>query len=64
MNEIDKKDKKDEDIWYASLTNEERASLMVKLCLECCHVFDDNPTKLVCKTCEERVVDGGGSLYV
>lgn len=50
--------------WYASLTQEERDSLQVKLCRECLHSFDDNPTRLICKTCEDWIGMEIDDLYV
>lgn len=56
------------DNWYASLTQEERDSLQVSLCVGCYHGFDDNPRKLLCKTCEkiwgEVDEDEDDNLYV
>lgn len=41
--------------WWLSLTQEERDSFELRICEECTRVFDDNPMKNVCKTCEEWV---------
>lgn len=49
--------------WWLSLSQEERDSLSLAICEECSHVFDDNPGKPMCKTCEEwssYYIDGKG----
>lgn len=56
-------DENEYDAWYNSLTEEERISLGVRLCRECYHAFDDNPTRLICKTCEDWIVEET-DLYV
>lgn len=54
----------EEDSWYASLTQEEKDSLRVKLCVECLHSFNDNPGRILCKQCEDWAEVETNDLYV
>lgn len=50
--------------WFSSLTQEEKDSLQVKLCVECLHSFDDNPGRILCKQCEDWAEVETTDLYV
>lgn len=40
-----------QEMWWNSLTEEEKASWSVTICYECCKAFTDNPGEQLCMRC-------------